>query len=224
MALRQALLPAQFEDDVIAGSMLTFAENVIASGLADSWFYIRYSDPDAHIRLRFRGSPERLTGQLFGHICDWAGRLITDGLCLKFVFDTYEREVERFGGLAGMSAAEALFKVDSRYVVELLHSTKTKQWLQDHKTLVAISIDDLLGGIGFTEEARLRWYRSSGEVGWNRRRFRISRAQDHAALTAGKAGSPRERAWRGRDRGPLPGEAIGAGPGLGSIGPAREPR
>lgn len=95
--------------------MLTFAENATASGLADSWFYIRYTDPDAHIRLRFRGSPDRLSGQLFGHVCDWARRLMSDGLCLKFVFDTYERELERYGGLAGMAAAETVFSADSRY-------------------------------------------------------------------------------------------------------------
>jgi thiopeptide-type bacteriocin biosynthesis protein len=158
--------PRGLEDDVISGSMLTLAENLITSGLADSWFFIRYADPNPHIRLRFRGSPERLTGQVFGHVCDWAGRLITDGLCQKFVFDTYEREVERFGGPAGAAAAESLFFVDSRYAAQLVHSTGSRtQWPHDHKTLVAVSIDDLLGAIGFTEEARLRWYRGQAKLG-----------------------------------------------------------
>jgi thiopeptide-type bacteriocin biosynthesis protein len=148
------------ENEVICESMFTFAENAVASGLADSWFFIRYADPDPHIRLRFRGLPDRLTGQLFGHICDWAGRLMADGLCLKFVFDTYEREIERYGGQAGMAAAETLFFVDSRCVAALLRCLKNKKWKYDHTTLVAASIDDLLGGIGFGEEERLRWYRS----------------------------------------------------------------
>src|ERR1035441_9244429 len=56
--------PRNLENDVVPESMLTFAENVVAAGLADSWFFIRYSDPDSHIRLRFHGSPQRLTGQL----------------------------------------------------------------------------------------------------------------------------------------------------------------
>jgi thiopeptide-type bacteriocin biosynthesis protein len=157
--------PRNLEDDVISGSMSTFAENVTASGLADSWFFIRYADPDAHLRLRFHGPPERLTGQLFGHVCDWAGRLMSDALCLKFTFDTYEREVERFGGLAGMAAAEALFSVDSRHTAELLRYSKAKQWSHDRTTLLAVSIDDLLGGMGFSEEERLRWYRSQATLG-----------------------------------------------------------
>ena len=40
---------------------------------------------------------------------------MTDGLCLKFVFDTYEQEVERYGGLDGMVTAGTLFSIDSRY-------------------------------------------------------------------------------------------------------------
>jgi thiopeptide-type bacteriocin biosynthesis protein len=157
--------PRTLEDDVIGESMLTFAENATAAGLADAWFYIRYSDPEAHIRLRFRGARDRLAGQLFGHVCDWAGRLMSDGLCLRFVFDTYEREVERYGGPAGMAVAETLFCVDSHYAAALLRCQRKKKFPHDQITLVAVSIDDLLGGIGLGEDDRLGWYRTQAAPG-----------------------------------------------------------
>jgi len=157
--------PRNLEDDVISGSMLTFAENALASGLADSWFFIRYSDPEAHLRLRFHGAPERLTRQLFGHVCEWASGLIAEGIFLKSVFDTYEQEVERFGGPAGMALAERFFSMDSRYAAELLRHYNAKQWLHDRSTMVAISIDDLLGAIGLSEAERLRWYSSQATLG-----------------------------------------------------------
>ncbi len=162
--------PRNVEDDIISESLCTFAENVTVAGLAREWFFIRYADPDSHLRVRFHGSPERLTGQLFGHVCDWARRLMADDMCLKFVFDTYEQEVERYGGLAGMAAAEALFSVDSRYAAQLLRCSGAKRWQHDRTTLLAISIDDLLGGLGMNEEERLRWYHgqpkpSGAEVG-----------------------------------------------------------
>jgi thiopeptide-type bacteriocin biosynthesis protein len=156
--------PRNVEDDIISESMLTFAANVTAAGLANQWFFIRYSDPDSHLRLRFHGSPERLTSQLFGHVCDWARRLMADELCLKFLFDMYEQEVERYGGLAGMAAAEALFAVDSRYSAELLRCSRAKQWPHDRTTLLTISIDDLLDGLGMNEEARLQWYREQAKL------------------------------------------------------------
>jgi thiopeptide-type bacteriocin biosynthesis protein len=151
--------PRNLENDVVPESMLRFAENAVAAELADSWFFIRYSDPDSHLRLRFHGSPQRLTGQLFATLCDWAGRLMSEGLCLKFAFDTYEPEIERFGGAAGMAAAEALFSADSTASAKLLHELKRKVWPHDELILQALSIDDLLHAIGFDEAQRLRWYR-----------------------------------------------------------------
>jgi lantibiotic biosynthesis protein len=112
--------PRNLEDDLISGSLGTFAENAVSSGLADSWFYIRYGDPETHIRLRFHGSPERLTSQLYPHVCDWAAGLMSDGICARFVLDTYEQEIERFGGPAGMAAAEEIFAADSRAAAQLV--------------------------------------------------------------------------------------------------------
>jgi thiopeptide-type bacteriocin biosynthesis protein len=44
---------------------------------------------------------------------------MSDGVCLRFVLDTYEQEIERYGGLAGMAAAEAIFAADSRCAADL---------------------------------------------------------------------------------------------------------
>jgi thiopeptide-type bacteriocin biosynthesis protein len=162
--------PRSLENDVIPESMLTFADNVVTAGLADSWFFIRYSDPDPHIRLRFHGSPPRLTGQLFATVCAWAAELMAQGIFLRYSFDTYEAEVERFGGSAGLAVAETLFSADSRGAASLLHELKRKIWPHDEITLLALSIDDLVAAIGFDEAERLRWYRGqtdarSAEIG-----------------------------------------------------------
>jgi len=152
--------PRSIENDVLADSVPAFAENAVAAGLADSWFFIRYSDPDPHIRLRFHGKPEQLTGLLFRHVCHWAGTLMERELCAKFSFDTYERELERFGGPLGMTAAESVFFADSRCSVELVRRFKAKQWPHDLISLLALSVDDLLGALGADEAERLRWYRA----------------------------------------------------------------
>jgi thiopeptide-type bacteriocin biosynthesis protein len=151
--------PRNIENELVPESMLTFAENAVAAGLADSWFFIRYSDPDPHIRLRFHGSPRRLTGQLFANVCDWAGELMAEGLCLRFAFDTYDPEIERFGGAAGLAAGESLFSADSRASARLLHELKRKIWPHDEITLLALGIDDLLAALGLDQAERLRWYR-----------------------------------------------------------------
>jgi thiopeptide-type bacteriocin biosynthesis protein len=150
--------PSNPQDDVISDSMFTFAENAIAASLADSWFFIRYADPETHIRLRFHGSAQRLTAQLFPQVCDWAASLMSRDVCTRFAFDTYDQEIERFGGPSGLALSEGVFFADSRSVVELLRCLKNKMWPHDQALLLALSIDDLLGGLGLDEGERLSWY------------------------------------------------------------------
>lgn len=83
--------PSDFEDDLIAQRLRPFAESALSDGLADKWFFIRYSDPDPHLRIRFHGAPETLTSELLPAISKWAGELMADDLCHRFCFDTYDR-------------------------------------------------------------------------------------------------------------------------------------
>jgi lantibiotic biosynthesis protein len=137
----------------------SFCEFVRSAALAEEWFFIRYSDPDPHLRVRFRGAPERLVGQLVPEFCSWAADLMSEGLCLRFCFDTYDRELERYGGEVGTAAAETLFAADSRAVAELLYLDQQRSLGMDRATLAVLSIDDLLAGLGLAEADRLEWYR-----------------------------------------------------------------
>ncbi|MGB8698555.1 MAG: lantibiotic dehydratase, partial [Thermosynechococcaceae cyanobacterium] len=147
------------EEDLISGPIRLFCEEIVLSGLAEDWFFIRYSDPDPHIRLRFRGESKVLIEKLMPDLCAWATELMTSGLCSKFSFDTYEREIERYGGIPGMQVAERLFATDSKTVARLLNIVRQGSLPFDLTGLAVLSVDTLLEGLGLDEETRLRWYR-----------------------------------------------------------------
>src|SRR5207244_2924396 len=136
-----------FEEDLIAYAVRTFAEEALSPGLAEEWFFIRDNDPDLHIRLRFRGEPERLICQLLSRLCTWATGLMTERYCLRFVFDTYDREVERYGGRAGTQIAESIFAADSRTVTELIYLIQERVLQLDRITLAVLSVDNLLASL-----------------------------------------------------------------------------
>ncbi|MFD7079067.1 lantibiotic dehydratase [Streptomyces sp. NPDC059918] len=142
------------EEELIGGPLLTFAEQVTMRGLVDGWFFVRYADPERHVRLRFHGDPAALIGPLTEHACVWADGLRTDGLCTKFSFDTYEREVERYGGEAGVEAAEALFAADSPSVADMLRVHAEGRLRTDLLELAVVSIDDLLACLSLSPEER----------------------------------------------------------------------
>ena len=156
--------PRTGEDDLITGRIREFCDEIHSTQIADQWFFVRYADPDPHLRLRFHGVPEQLTSILFPKLCAWASRLVGDGVCHKFAFDTYEREVERYGGPEGATASEAIFSADSRAVVALLDGARR----MDRALLALASTDDLLTALGLEPEAKMGWLK---EMVTSRREF-----------------------------------------------------
>ncbi len=145
------------QEELIAGPLRNFARDALKRELAEDWFFLRYADPDPHIRLRFRGDSPRLISTFLPILCDWGTWLIAKGSCLKYTFDTYDREVERYGGLAGLDLAETIFCADSRAVADLLALTQAHPLPLDRKLLAVLSIDELLTALGLNGQARLAW-------------------------------------------------------------------
>ncbi|MEV6107362.1 lantibiotic dehydratase [Streptomyces sp. NPDC051940] len=80
----------------------------------DRWFFIRYRDPDPHIRLRLHGTPEALRTEVLDALATHTRRLIGRGVLRHFALDTYVPETERYGGPDGLTLAEELFCADSQ--------------------------------------------------------------------------------------------------------------
>ncbi|MFI6054683.1 lantibiotic dehydratase [Streptomyces violascens] len=90
------------------------------AGGADQWFFLRYADPDPHLRLRFHGKPAALWQELLPALREWAQELRHGGLAGHLILDTYEPESERYGGPAAISRAERVFHADSAAVLAQL--------------------------------------------------------------------------------------------------------
>ncbi|ASM51598.1 hypothetical protein PESP_a3853 [Pseudoalteromonas espejiana DSM 9414] len=84
--------------------------------LFNKWFFIRYADPDWHIRVRFQGEPSKLCGELLPLLNQLLDPMIESGELQKVDLMTYEREVERYGGPKSIGLVESLFMYDSLLV------------------------------------------------------------------------------------------------------------
>jgi lantibiotic biosynthesis protein len=172
--------PPAAHDALIGGQLREFAQITEAAGMSDCWFFVRYADPAPHVRVRFHGHPEVLVGTLLPELSRWANDLVLGGACERFAFDTYERELERYGGDDGTLLAEAIFTVDSVAVAELLHRMGTHSDHPDRLTLAMLSIDDMLASLGFDELARYEYYQAiatlSSEDGREYRKRKVALA------------------------------------------------
>jgi thiopeptide-type bacteriocin biosynthesis protein len=91
-----------------------------ASGTVDCWFFVRYRDPDWHLRLRLHGDPGRLHCEALPALQHAVAPYLNDRRIRRFQLDTYEREVERYGGPEGVIWAERLFYADSELALALV--------------------------------------------------------------------------------------------------------
>jgi lantibiotic biosynthesis protein len=84
-----------------------------SSGAIDRWFFIRYDDPDAHLRLRLHGDASRLLQNVIPDLHRALEPLLDAGRVQRIELATYERELERYGGDHGIDHVERIFWADS---------------------------------------------------------------------------------------------------------------
>jgi len=107
--------------------------------LEEGAFFVRYSDPEPHLRVRLRGA------EMLEPLAELGRGLLEGGMVRRVSLDTYERETERYGGDAGIGPAEAFFAADSLLVVDLL-ALRTPR--EDRTLLGALSVMHLLEALG----------------------------------------------------------------------------
>ncbi len=87
------------------------------------WWFLRYRDPEPHLRLRIRLPGAHEYGQAVQHVGTWAADLRRLGLVSRVQLDTYYPETGRYGTGAAMAAAESVFAADSAAAIaQLMHT------------------------------------------------------------------------------------------------------
>lgn len=137
-------------DQVIREVIAPVAEEVSAAGAADEWFFLRYNDPSGHVRVRFHGAPERLRAEVWPRLQAALMPLVEDGRVWRWQLDTYDREVERYGGAAGIELSEQIFFADSVAAAEIIELCDQSDAGADERwRLTLCGIDWMLDDFGF---------------------------------------------------------------------------
>lgn len=136
-------------DHLLVDTIYPIVLNLLRSGLISRWFFIRYGDPEFHLRLRVE-----LIGNNVMPIVLKAFNKNLLPLCHqrrlhKIVVDTYKRELERYGREL-MDVTETLFNIDSHCICRLLNS----HFENDRWKLAFVWIDRMLDALGYTLESK----------------------------------------------------------------------
>jgi thiopeptide-type bacteriocin biosynthesis protein len=141
-------------DRLLCDVVAPVLRRAVRSGAIDRWFFVRYADPEPHLRVRAHGPPRRLLAEVLPSITRSMKRELANGTAFRVQFDTYQREIERYGGLAGADIAERVFCLDSAAVVAFLGGRPS---FAERQQLAVLGIDRMLRalGLGRPESAAL---------------------------------------------------------------------
>lgn len=108
-------------DTILSEDIRILTKYLLEQTYIDSFFFIRYADPNFHIRLRLHiPKPEIGYSPIMCTIHNAFRPLMAKGLIFSVVCDTYMRELERYGEQT-ISSVERFFFQDSFYELVLIH-------------------------------------------------------------------------------------------------------
>jgi thiopeptide-type bacteriocin biosynthesis protein len=145
-------------DRILLETVGPLARESVDSGSTDRWFFIRYGEGGWHLRVRFHGEPDALRERVLPALGKATSPLLDDGRLWRVRLDTYEREVERYGGPEGIEIAEGMFHADSEVVLDLLERLEQGDEGTDERWRLAVAgsamlLSDL--GLGIHEKLAL---------------------------------------------------------------------
>lgn len=119
--------------------------------LISQWFFIRYTDPKSHIRIRFKLSDSENIHLVLRAINSSLQEFTDSGEVAKIIVDTYCQEIERYG-YETIEIAEYIFYINSTFILENLHYS-------DEEKIIAniFSIERTLDELGLDRTEKFSW-------------------------------------------------------------------
>jgi lantibiotic biosynthesis protein len=113
-------------DMILAKAIAPIMNKLQQQGLIQKWFFIKYFDPEYHIRLRMLLKNKADMYQVLSIVNEGIDQSQEKMLIWKIQPDTYTRELERYGP-STMEYCESLFYIDSLVTLQLITALQYSQ-------------------------------------------------------------------------------------------------
>jgi lantibiotic biosynthesis protein len=148
-------LAATTFDELLADLVGPLVKLARESGAIDGWFFVPIAGDEPHLRLRLHGAAGALHAGVLPELQKAVAECVGDGRVARFEIDTYQREIERYGGPEGIALAERQFTIDSDAALELLRASASAGEAHARYRLVLLAHDAFLDDLGFDLESKL---------------------------------------------------------------------
>jgi len=137
-------------DEILINVIKPVTYKLLKKNIIDKWFFIRYSDSNLHLRVRFHyNNPENIFN-IISLVNIAAKTYIENDLIWKVQIDTYKREIERYGSNS-IGFAEELFFYDSEMIVNMIDMIDGEEGEIVRWLFAVRAIDSFLEDFSFNE-------------------------------------------------------------------------
>ena len=143
----------KISDTILTEVIKPLTSYLLKEKLIDSWFFIRYSDPDIHLRIRFHITDTRHIGRVISLFQNAITEYEKNGLIWKIQTDTYQREIERYGNDT-MILGEQIFYYDSKCIVDMVDMIDGDEGEEIRWMFAIRAIDELFSDFNYSYEEK----------------------------------------------------------------------
>ncbi len=148
-------------DGILTDAIAPVVAELRDRGVIDNWFFIRYGDPDTHLRVRLHGDPKRMNAEALTTMHEVLGPMLDSRRLWRIDVATYERETYRYGGPENIERAERLFGFDSEAAVAIVAACQGNHGATFRWQLALAGVDRWLRDFGLDLEARRTFSRNA---------------------------------------------------------------
>ncbi|RCR65544.1 lantibiotic dehydratase [Larkinella punicea] len=141
-------------DAILTTVLHPLADRFAERGWTDRFFFIRYGDPQLHIRFRIHLINPAFIGTIIQELHDALAPYVATNVITAIKNDTYNRELERYGRNS-IDAVETYFHRDSQTILNFLSLIEGSEGEECRWRFGMKLIDTLLDEIGFDLKQKL---------------------------------------------------------------------
>lgn len=144
-------------DKILVEYIYPIIQNLCQNHLIEKSFFVRYVDPNFHLRIRFLLDKRNAYEDLISVVHEKLQPLVVTGVVNKIQIDTYKRELIRYG-YNTITHAETIFHNDSDFVLHVLAYLNEEQGHELRWKIAIISIDRYLDDFGLDQVQKMELY------------------------------------------------------------------
>jgi thiopeptide-type bacteriocin biosynthesis protein len=149
----------EHHDRLLLDLFAPIVRQITGDSQLDSFFFVRYADPEWQLRFRVLGRPEWIETHVRPRVDAAIVPFVNEGAVNRVEFGTYAREWDRYGGPEGMRLAERVFLHDSIACLAILEAERAGRSTLSRREYSLAFTERLLDLFGFDAALRLAFYR-----------------------------------------------------------------